>query len=53
VLVFIEHATRRVHLGGITAHPSGDWVTQRARELSDTFGSFRFLIRDDVVAPGW
>ena len=24
VLVFIEHGTRRMHLGGITAHPTGD-----------------------------
>ena len=26
VLVFIEHGTRRMHLGGITAHPTGDWT---------------------------
>jgi hypothetical protein len=33
VLIFIEHATRRVHLGGITTNPTGEWVTQRATEL--------------------
>jgi hypothetical protein len=28
-LVMIEHGRRRgVHLGGITAHPTGAWVTQ-------------------------
>ena len=29
VLVFIEHGTRRLHLGGVTAHPTGAWAVQR------------------------
>jgi putative transposase len=50
VLVFIEHGTRRMHLGGVTAHPTGDWTVQQARNLALTFGerfeSIRFLVRD-------
>jgi hypothetical protein len=50
VLFFVEHGTRRVHLAGITAHPTGAWVTQQARnlllDLEGSAGSLKFLIRD-------
>ena len=36
VLVFIEHGTRRMHLGGVTANPTGAWTVQQARNLALT-----------------
>jgi transposase InsO family protein len=50
VLLFVEHGTRRMHLGGITAHPTDDRTAQQARNLApglgEWFAGFRFLIRD-------
>jgi hypothetical protein len=46
----IEHQTRRVHLLGITTHPTSQWATQLARnlalELEETACRFTHLIRD-------
>jgi hypothetical protein len=50
VLVFIEIATRQVHLAGITTNPTGEWVTQEARNVIGGFvertDPIRFLIHD-------
>ena len=50
VLFFVELASRRVHLAGCTANPTGVWVTQQARQITWALRKrstpLRLLIRD-------
>src|SRR5438309_946967 len=50
VLFFIELERRLVWLGGVTAHLTGEWVTQQARNLTMALGDrtaqVKLLIRD-------
>jgi hypothetical protein len=49
-LVFLGHGTRRLHVTGVTAHPTESWAVQQARNLAVESGvrvdSLRFLVGD-------
>jgi putative transposase len=51
VLFFIELETHRIHITGITPHPTRAWVTQQARQMQWKFQeegrAFKYLIRDN------
>jgi hypothetical protein len=50
VLFFIELKRRQVWLGGVSPHPTGEWVTQHARNLTMAIGErtaqIKLLVRD-------
>jgi transposase InsO family protein len=50
LMFVIELNHRRVHLAGVTGHPTGAWVAQAARnllmDLDEQAHRFRFLVRD-------
>jgi transposase InsO family protein len=49
-LIAVEHGSRRAHLVGVSAHPTGTWTTQAARnlmmDLADRVTTIAFLLRD-------
>jgi transposase InsO family protein len=49
-LIAVEHGSRRAPLLGMTAHPTGAWSTQAARnlmmDLSERAATITFLLRD-------
>jgi transposase len=49
-LIVVEHGTRRAHLAGITANPTGPWTVQAARNLLMDLGkrvdTLTFVLRD-------
>jgi len=50
ILFFIDIASRSVHVAGVTPHPDNRWMTQIARNVTDTADGFlrgtRYLILD-------
>jgi putative transposase len=49
-LIAVEHGSRRAHLAGVTAHPSGAWTARIAHnlmmDLGDRATTIMFLLRD-------
>nr|WP_260479282.1 hypothetical protein [Kibdelosporangium aridum] len=42
-LVFLEHGTRRLHIAGVTEHPTQHWTTHQARNLTTGLDTSPFI----------
>ena len=54
MLVFIEHGTRRLHVAGVTACPTGAWAAQQARNAicERVIGTLRREMLDRTLILG-
>jgi putative transposase len=46
VFMVMEHSTRRILRGNVTAHPTAQWTMQQLREAMPVDHGYRFLIHD-------
>jgi transposase InsO family protein len=53
VFVIMEHATRRMLHGNVTAHPTASWTLQQLREAIPADHGYHFLLhdRDSILSP--
>ena len=51
ILLFIDIASRSVHVAGITPHPDSSWMTQLARNGRESLG-YAIATVDEPLSPG-
>ncbi|EFL27451.1 LOW QUALITY PROTEIN: putative Transposase, partial [Streptomyces himastatinicus ATCC 53653] len=51
-LVFLEHGTRRLHIAGVTAHPTGPWAAQGGKKPRSRVGCSGGIATFPAPRPG-